>query len=282
MLEIHLLKPLNVEQQRVLISYLNASHTLTRAEWTIIWDVMDVLRTAIVTVGEKRYTFAEFYRVNIDDVYANSFLDALWNAEQPEFVGRQLKISTSRAIRRLFRTQSWYIPAKKESRWLFAYCVYWWNSFANGYIFEVSVLRDLQKEGIVFSERDIRNPAERFTSADILIEEWAGDMKNSTYFFFVARSYPLICDFYITRLFNVERRRYDWIVILNKRMWVKIDGETKASDFHHLDECLENPLHFELSSNIFIAVSYLVWKQKLLRYQQGGTTDGKENIRGNE
>lgn len=282
MLEIYLPKTLNVEQQQVLISYLNAPRTLTRTEWTIIWNVMDVLRTAIVTVGEQRYTFSEFYRVNIDDVYADAFLNDLWDAEQPEFVGRQLKTRISKEIRHLFRTQSWYIPAKKETRWLFAYCIYWWNSFANGYIFEVSVLKDLQKEGIVFSERDIRNSAVRFTSADILIEEWTGDMKNSTYFFFVARSYPLICDFYITRLFNAERRRYDWIVILNKRMWMNIDGETKASDFHHLDECLESPLHFELSSNIFIAVSYLVWKQKLLRYQQGGTTNGKENIRGNE
>jgi hypothetical protein len=252
------------------------------AEWTIIWNMMDVLRTASVTVGEQHYTFADFYRVNIDDVYADSFLNALWDVEQPEFVGRQLKTSTSKAIRRLFRTQGWYFPANKESRWLFAYCVYWWNSFANGYIFEVSVLKDLQKEGIVLAVRDIRNRAERFASADILIGEWTGDMKNSTYFFFVARSYPLLCDFYITRLFNTERRMYDWIVILNKGMWMKIDGETKASDFHHLDDCLETPIHFELFSNIFIAVSYATWKQKLLGYQQGGTTNGNENVRGNE
>ncbi len=180
------------------------------------------------------------------------------------------------------QVRGYIILAKKESRWLFAYCVYWWNSFANGYTFEVSVLKDLQKEGIVLSVRDIRNRAERFASADILIGEWAGDVKNSTYFFFVARSYPLLCDFYITRLYNAEIRRHDWIVILNKRMWTKVDGETKASDFHHLDDCLRAPTHFELSDNMFIAVSYVKWKQKLLRYQQGGTTDGNENIRGNE
>ena len=178
MLEIHLPKPLNAEQQRALMSYLTAPHTLTRAEWIIIWNVMDVLRTAIVTVREQHYTFAEFYRVNIDDVYADVFLNALWDMEQPEFVGRQLKTRTSKAIRWLFRTQGWYIPAKKESRSLFAYCVYWWNSFANGYIFEVSVLKDLQKEGIVSSVRDIRNRAERFASADILIGEWIGDVKG--------------------------------------------------------------------------------------------------------
>jgi len=282
MLEIHFPKLLDIEQERALVSYLAAPHTLTRAEWKIIWNVMDVLRTASVTVGEQHYTFSEFYRVNIDDVYADAFLNALWDAEQPEFVGRQLKTSTSRAIRQLFRTQGWYISAKKESRWLFAYCVYWWNSFANGYIFEVSALKDLQKEGIVPLVRDIRNRVERFAAADILIGEWTGDVKNSTYFFFVARSYPLSCDFYITRLFNSESRRYDWIVILKIRMWAKIDGETKASDFHHLDDCLKTPLHFELSDNLFIAVSYVTWKQKLLRYQQGGTTDGNENIGGNE
>ena len=282
MLEIHLPEPLSAEQQQALFSYLAAPHTLTRAEWSIIWNVMDVLRTASVTVGEQHYTFAEFYRMNIDDVYADAFLNVLWNAEQPEPVGRQLKIRTSKAIRQLFRTQGWYIPSKKESRWLFAYCVYWWNSFANGYIFEVSVLKDLQKEGIVPSVRDIRNRTERFVAVDILIGEWTGDMKNSTYFFFVARSYPLLCDFYITRLFNAERRHHDWIVILKERMWTKVDGETKASDFHHLDDCLRTPLQFELFGNMFIAVSYVTWKQKLLRYQQGGTTDGNENIRRNE
>jgi hypothetical protein len=147
----------------------------------------------------------------------------------------------------------------------------------------VSVLKDLQKGGFVLSVRDIRTRAERFASTDILIGEWRGDVKNSTYFFFVARSYPLLCDFYITRLFNAESRQHDWIVILNKRMWAKVNGETKASDFHYLDDCLRAPLHFELSGNPFIAVSYVTWKQKVLGYQQqGDINDGNENIRGHE
>jgi len=278
MLEIQLSEPLNTEQQQALASYLAAPHTLMRAEWTIIWHVMDVLRTADVSVGDQHLTFAEFYRVNIDDVYADTFLNALWDAEQPEVVGKQLKISTSNTIRQHFRAQGWYTPTKKESRGLFAHCVYWWNSFANGYIFEVSVLKELQKAGIVRAVRDIRNRDERFASADILIGEWTGDVKNSTCFFFVARSYPLLCDFYITRLFNAESRQHDWIVLLNTGMWTKIDGETKASDFHHLDDCLEAPLHFELFGNLFIAISYGTWKQKLSRYQQGDTTDENENI----
>jgi hypothetical protein len=83
MLEIQLSKPLKAEQENALISYLTTPHKLTRTEWTIIWEVMDLLRTARVTVEERHYTFAEFYRVNIDDIYADTFLNALWDAEQP-------------------------------------------------------------------------------------------------------------------------------------------------------------------------------------------------------
>lgn len=55
---------------------------------------------------------------------------------------------------------------------------------------------------------------ERMSPFDLLLEGFKGDIKTSTYFLLVTRSYPLSCDFYITRLFSTRLRRWRDVVIM--------------------------------------------------------------------
>lgn len=56
---------------------------------------------------------------------------------------------------------------------------------------EVAVYRDLEQAGIAFQAHDLRRREERFTSYDVIVFGQEGDIKASTYFLNVARSFPL-------------------------------------------------------------------------------------------
>ena len=40
---------------------------------------------------------------------------------------------------------------------LYGYCLYWWQSFARGYAFEIFVMRDLRAAQIEFQMHDVRH-----------------------------------------------------------------------------------------------------------------------------
>ena len=57
-----------------------------------------------------------------------------------------------------------------------------------------------------------------------------GDIKNTTYFLYVAHSFPLTCDFYITRLSSTATRRSVCIVVLTKEAWRLLNGDTVSGN----------------------------------------------------
>ena len=208
-MEITLKTPLAASEQRVLARYLAVGPgMLSRDEWQIIWTVTDQLRDGQVEWESEIYTFAEFYAAFVDEVYADSFLNMLWNSDNVEKLGRQHQFEIAATIRRTFIERRWYGSHQPNSRWLLAFVLYWWSSFATGYTFEVSVLKDLVASRIVESTRDPRQRIQRYAPADIVLGGLCGDIKSSTSFFFFARSYPLRHDFYITRLYDVSARQY--------------------------------------------------------------------------
>ena len=132
------------------------------------------------------------------------------------------------------------------------------------------MLKDLEHTGLVFQAHDPRNRAERYALADLAIGEFLGDVKSSTYFLFVTRSYPLRHDFYITRLWDARERRYQRVVILSPRMWAAVNGETVTSEFAQLLEVIRQPARFDFAGQSLIALGYAEWVDKMMRYQQTG------------
>ncbi|MCI0488623.1 MAG: hypothetical protein L0229_18705 [Blastocatellia bacterium] len=236
----------------------------------MLYEAVDLLRASEVMRGENRATFAEFYNAIVDAAHADRFLAAIWDAEDVEAVGRHEQATITRAIRLLFRTEGWLDPAVPDSRLLLMYCLYWWSSFTTGYTFEVAVLKDLERTGLVFQAHDPRNRAERYALADLAIGGFLGDVKSSTYFLFVTRSYPLRHDFYITRLWDARERRYQRVVILSPKMWAAVNGETVTCEFAQLLEVIGQPARFDFAGQSLIALGYAEWVDKMTRYQQTG------------
>ena len=88
------------------------------------------------------------------------------------------------------------------SNLLVAYCLYFWESFAVGYAFEVEIFRDLSASGIEFSAHELRDRRARLSAHDLVVLNLYGDIKNTLYFLQVRRSQQLPHDFYITRFYE--------------------------------------------------------------------------------
>ncbi|MEM7532226.1 MAG: hypothetical protein AAF639_08620 [Chloroflexota bacterium] len=74
------------------------------------------------------------------------------------------------------------VKGLSQSYFLMAYCVYWWQSFARGYAFEVEIIRDLEASDVAFEMHDIRSQTERYSPADLVVLGLLRDIKTSTYF----------------------------------------------------------------------------------------------------
>ena len=77
------------EHLRVLIAYLTAPNTLSTSERGMLLQAIDALRDSRVTESGHTRTFAQFYEAFVDAVYADAFLEAIWQAGDVEAVGRQ-------------------------------------------------------------------------------------------------------------------------------------------------------------------------------------------------
>lgn len=148
--------------------------------------------------------------------YADDFLNDLLATDVPEAEGETLQQKVAFNLLTWLEQDGLYHSEVADSEYLAAYCLYWWTSFARGYRFEVVILRELQTAGIVFTAHDLRTRAERLSPYDLIVNRRLGDIKHTTYFLHTARSFPLKCDFYITRLYDMRRRRYARIVILTE------------------------------------------------------------------
>lgn len=255
------------KHQRVLVKYVFSPNAMSRAERNTLLQAIDAVRYSRVKVDGRDYTFAQFYNLFIDKAYADEFIDELWAAEQVENVGRQKKAQVTKAIRERFIREGWYRHDLPKTRLLLAFCLFWWASFATGYIFEVKILRDLCKSGIDFHAHDVTQRTERYAFADLTISGMMGDIKSSAYFFFTARSADLPHDFYISRYYDEHARRYQHFVIIKAEHWQLINGDVIPIVFPNWRETLLHPARFDFAGIDFVAVDYEGWKEKILRYQ---------------
>ncbi len=153
---------------------------------------------------------------------------------------------------------------------LVAFCGYWWQAFGKGYIREVAVFRDLERNGILFIAHDLRQRQERFTTCDLTIQGFRGDVKTSTYFLHVARGFPLANDFYLVRIYDVERQTWIDIAMIKPAMWQVIDGDTKTCELDEVTRHLPTPLQVVTREEALVVIAYEDFKRRIMRIQEHG------------
>lgn len=94
-----------------------------------------------------------------------------------------------------------------------------------------------------------------------------GDIKTSTYFLHVARSFPLANDFYLVRIYDASRQAWLDIAMIKPVMWQVIDGDTVLCEVAQITQLLPTPLRVLARNEALVVIAYEDWKQRVLRVQ---------------
>jgi hypothetical protein len=164
--------------------------------------VIDLLAQSLITFQGRDYSFTRFYDTFIDRQFAEASLQALVDSANVTQDAPRLQAATARQIVQWLQRQDFYQQGQLETRWLLAFCLYWWSSFAIGYAFEEEIFRDLHAEGIEFFAHDITNRNERLSPFDLTVLNLRGDVKYSTWFLTREDARLEGLDFFITRLYD--------------------------------------------------------------------------------
>ena len=280
-MEVHLNPRLTEEHQRLLIQYIEAPSTLSRAQWRELLYALDLLRASIVVWEGNVMTFAGFYERVVDEHFSTPFLTALAQHEKVfasltndfvlwEMAGGRLTATFSRKIQKALEEMGLKEPLPLAPRLLLVHCLYWWASFAKGYVLEMSIFRDLEQAGIQFHAHDLFKRKERLAPYDLVVSSQEGDVKSSTYFLEVSRSFPLRCAFYIACSFDTIERRWRRLVLLKRWAWDEIDGETIFGTLEQAFGTRPVPIEIEVLGERLVVINYEEWKQRIWQRQTEG------------
>jgi hypothetical protein len=243
--------------------------------WHLLYEAIKLLDQSVVQIDQVRYTFRQVYNQYIDQALADNYIDQLVSLTDPARQFPALTATFARQIAPILdqaQLRSRNIP---QSFLLFAYCVYWWQSFARGYAFEVEIKRDLEASQIAFTMHDIRSRAERYSQADLVVLAMMGDIKTSIYFLQESSERSLPNDFYITRLYEQGHART--LVVFQKPFaWRRIGGGVVAfGELENVLKLLPQPVQVIESDTVLIVVTYETWKELVRQTQEmsGGSND---------
>lgn len=257
------------EHRRIVLEYMRRGHTFQRDEWRLAIDAFDLLKEAMVLISTGFLPFPIIYRQQVEDHYADVFIEQLYEAAYIEKTSTTLwadvatKIAPNLAQQGLYRRD---IPA---TRLIVAYCLYWWRSFTLGYALEIEIQRDLTKTGLQFEAHDLRRREERLSASDLVVSGFKGDIKTSLYFLQAARSQLLAHDFYITKVQGQKRSR-TLVVFMQTAMWETIDGETLLVLLSEIADTLPQAMRLVHQGVELTIIDYDVWKEKVQFYQTKG------------
>ena len=261
---------LTVEHRQAIAQYLLRMDQLSYREWVIVIEAFDLLQQAvIIRVDDRAYTFVQIYHELVDERYADPFLRALLNADDVVRESIPLWATSARRISQELARLGLHEPLHHpESRYLLAYCLYWWHSFCKGYTFEIEIFRDLQQSGLSIEPHDLLDPIARFSPYDVIISGFRCDIKTSTYFLqHIKRQGGLKSDCFITRVWLPNRRERIRVVFLTPQMWNAIDGETIRTRLTELPKVLPQPARIVHRSKELVVADYVLWKEKMRQYQ---------------
>lgn len=126
----------------------------------------------------------------------------------------------------------------------------------------------MKAAGVEFIAHDIRSRAERLSPYDLVVLRRLGDIKHTTYFLQTARSLPLSCDFYITRLYDTQSRHYVRAVILTEAAWDDLNGPVADSLLAEAALRFPTPVGIYFEGQRLIVVTFDLWAAKVLQRQQ--------------
>lgn len=251
---------------QALASYLSNGN-LSSAAWKQLYEAINLLSDARVMTDDGSYTFRQIYNQQIDQKFAREYLKQLLDIGDVIKDSPRLTASYARQIKPILEQAELLQRSVPESWLLLTYCIYWWQSFARGYAFEVEIWRDLSLSGVEFHMHDILSQVERYSPADLVVLDLMGDIKTSTYFLQADDSGQLPNDFYITRLYD-QGRELTLVVFQKPLAWEAIDGgETTVGEVENVSALLPNPVQLEQHGIMLIVVEYETWKQLVRRKQ---------------
>ena len=256
------------EHEHVVLKYFETAGRLALREWKIAFGAFDKLAHAKINWYARQMSFADYYKQFVEAMHADRFILALLRTENTSTVAEQLQAEVSRKILSSLQEKGLYATDVEGSQFLAAYSLYWWNSFARGYGFEIEVFRKLDAAGIAYTAHDLLDGTERLSPYDLTILGYLGDIKNTTYFLHSRRNLPLLCDFYITRLWHARRRRYIFAVILTSQMWEQINGAMHTAPLEEAAYFFPNPVAVVIEERIWIVIPLSLFFEKIGKKQR--------------
>lgn len=250
------------EHRRIILAYLDRGHAFTRSDWRQAIVAFDLLKNAAILFAGGIRPFPVVYRQQIEDRFADSFIDRLMNAGQIEEVSTVLWAEAAQAIMPTLARAGLYRHDLPATRLLVAYCAYWWRSFAQGYALEIEIQRDLTAEGIRFEAHDLRKREERLTPYDIAVLGYAGDIKTSVYFLQAARTRSVPHAFVVTRV-QSRRGARTLVVFMKPDMWQAIDGDTLLVLLENIADTLPRAARIEHHGLELTVIDYAEWKERV-------------------
>jgi hypothetical protein len=269
-LRIELPAHFTAEHERLILKYLSLGRqSLTLTEWKQALNGFDLLHEAQVELEGGIQTFKQIYAVHVEQPFADLYINELLRLDD---VGREqqtLRAHIARSIVNRLRQAKLRQSDVAVSNLLLAYCLYFWESFALGYAFEVEIYRDLTNSGVVFQAHDIREGAARFSAYDLQVLNLKGDIKTSLYFLYAARSRGLAHDFYITRFYEGDRQR-TLVVLMQPLAWEEINGDTIKAALEEATQQFPAPVMVQIEDRLIVIMEYNVWKERVLQKQHRG------------
>jgi hypothetical protein len=257
--------------RRAVLAWVRRGHEFNLEEWRSAMRAFDLLReAAIVTQRRGILPFPAVYYRYVEEPHARDFIQLLRDATDIEPVGIRAWARIARMIPTTLRKVGLVDPHQPATRLLVAHCLYWWYAFAYGYIFEVQVLRDLERSGVEFSAHDLTVRQERLSSWDLEVLGFRGDIKRSLSFLQTVRGKHLPHAFYIVRLRQTDRSRI-LVVMMRRPMWDTIDGETLVAVLDDLPNVLPGTARIRVAGVEIVVADYALWKRLVIRRQSDRT-----------
>ena len=270
MIVVELAASLTSEHKALVLRYLGTAERFSLAEWVTLLEAFTLLSDSTVQLQGVTLTLQAFYDRFIDQVYGDACIAELLAATEISVNAPAIQARYARQLYQQLRREPFMLGDTPATESLLAYCLYWWASFVRGYAFEIAIFRDLDAARIHYTAHDLRVREQRFSPCDLTVLGMTGDVKTTTYFLYVARSFPLTCDFYITRLYNTAMGRYIRIVVLTDEAWHRINGDIVHSDLARVAQWLPQVVGVTFLGYDLVVIDYEVWKQKVLQRQQAG------------
>ncbi len=256
------------EHQRAILRYLIEGRTvLSQTEWRLILNGFDQLHQALIVTSAGTTTFRQVYQAQVDRPFADTFIAELLKLPDGTQDYSPLRARIAKSIVTRLQESGLRRPDLPETNLLLAYCLYFWESFAAGYAFEIEIYRDLTAAGIIFEAHDVRDQHGRLSPYDLRVLGLRGDIKTSLYFLYVGRGRGLPHDFYVTRFYEGRRQR-TLVVMLKPEAWAKIDGEPIAAMLEQATHVFPAAALVKLEAGEIVVTDYAVWKAKVLQRQR--------------